>query len=265
MSGSERFCLDDAVVVVTAGTSRYGRHIVRDVAAAGATVITTSRDKEKAEKIATEEQARGHDVIPARLDLGEKETIVQLCDRLETKHETVDGLVNNAVSRPMSHFNDDISTWEQSMRQNATGLFTLTRRIAKQMAANSGGSIVNISSIHGMCGPDETLYEGTTMYDNGNQSPPPDYFFHKGGLINLSRYFANVFGPDQVRVNSVSPGGIKSEGQDPTFVDKYEKRTALGRLATGEDVSNLVIFLLSDGSSYITGTNIPVDGGYTSK
>jgi NAD(P)-dependent dehydrogenase (short-subunit alcohol dehydrogenase family) len=260
MSGSERFCLDDAVVVVTAGTSRYGRHIVRDVAAAGA----TSRDKEKAEKIATEEQARGHDVNPARLDLGEKETIVQLCDHLETEYGAVDGLVNNAVSRPMSHFDDDISTWEQSMEQNATGLFTLTRRIAQQMAAASGGSIVNMSSIQGMRGPDETLYEGTTMYDNEEQSPPPDYFFHKGGLINLSRYLASVFGSDQVRVNTVSPGGIKSEGQDPTFVEKYEERTALGRLATGEDVSGLIVFLLSDASSYITGTNIPVDGGYTS-
>jgi NAD(P)-dependent dehydrogenase (short-subunit alcohol dehydrogenase family) len=122
-----------------------------------------------------------------------------------------------------------------------------------------------MSSIQGMRGPDETLYEGTTMYDNGEQSPPPDYFFHKGGLINLSRYLASVFGSDQVRVNTVSPGGIKSEDQDPTFVKSYEERTALGRLATGEDVSGLIVFLLSDASSYITGTNIPVDGGYISK
>jgi NAD(P)-dependent dehydrogenase (short-subunit alcohol dehydrogenase family) len=265
MPSLDRFSLENETVLVTAGTSRYGRCIVRDVAQAGATVITTSRDEEAAERIASEEQKRGHDVESACLNLGDLDTIEQLSNHLERDHGQITGLVNNAVARPMSHFDDDISAWQQSMERNATGLFELTRQIAQQMATGTGGSIVNISSIQGMRGPDETLYEGTSMYDSGEKSPPPDYFFHKGGLLNLTRYFAAVFGPEQVRVNAVSPGGIRSQGQDQTFVENYERRTALGRLAEGEDVGGAVVFLLSDAASYVTGTNIPVDGGYTTK
>lgn len=265
MLSLDRFSLDDKVILVTAGTSRYGRHIVRDIAEAGATVITTSRDEEAARRIADEQQSRGYRVVPARLDLGDRDSIEKLSDRLEQEYETIDGLVNNAVSRPMSNLDDEISAWRQSMEENATGLFSLTRRIAKQMAAGSGGSIVNVSSIQGMHGPDQTLYAGTNMYDGGELAPPPDYYFHKGGLINLTRYFALVFGPARVRVNAVSPGGIKDDDQHPLFVQRYENRTALGRLASGEEVSSVILFLLSDGASYVTGVNIPVDGGYSAK
>jgi NAD(P)-dependent dehydrogenase (short-subunit alcohol dehydrogenase family) len=263
MPGLDRFSLDNEVVLITAGTSRYGQHIVRDVAQAGATVIMTSRNKEAAEKIALEQQERGHNVKPARFDLGDLDTTKQLCDHIRSNHGQITGLVNNAVARPMSYFDDDISAWQQSMKRNATGLFALTREIAHQMADGTGGSIINISSIQGMHGPDERLYEGTDMYNGGERSPPPDYFFHKGGILNLTRYFAAVFGNKQVRVNAVSPGGIKSQGQNQTFVKNYERRTALGRLAEGDDVSSAVVFLLSDAASYITGINIPVDGGYS--
>jgi NAD(P)-dependent dehydrogenase (short-subunit alcohol dehydrogenase family) len=76
------------------------------------------------------------------------------------------------------------------MRANATGMFELTRLVANWMSDDNGGSIVNVGSIQGMIGPDVTLYQGTDMYDGGEQLPPPDYFFHKGGLLNLTRYFA---------------------------------------------------------------------------
>jgi NAD(P)-dependent dehydrogenase (short-subunit alcohol dehydrogenase family) len=109
-----------------------------------------------------------------------------------------------------------------------------------------------------MVGPDFTLYEQLDW------STPPDYFFHKGGLLQLTRFAAAKLGPSGVRVNAISPGGFFTN-QDPRFVERYNARTFLGRMANDTDLSGVTIFLASDASAYITGTNIPVDGGYTAK
>ena len=107
-------------------------------------------------------------------------------------------------------------------------------------------------------GPDYTLYEGL---DWGS---PPDYFFHKGGMVQLTRYAASKLGPRGVRVNTIIAGGLFSE-QDPTFVERYNVRTFLGRMANQTDLKGVIVFLASDASAYITGANIHVDGGYTSQ
>ncbi|HPO52249.1 MAG TPA: SDR family oxidoreductase, partial [bacterium] len=115
-----------------------------------------------------------------------------------------------------------------------------------------------ISSMQGVVGPDFTLYEGTDM------DAPPDYFFHRAGLISLTRYLASKFGPYNIRVNCISPGGLYAD-QAELFVERYNKRTFLGRMANDEDIKGVVVFLASDASSYITGANILMDGGYTQK
>jgi NAD(P)-dependent dehydrogenase (short-subunit alcohol dehydrogenase family) len=93
---------------------------------------------------------------------------------------------------------------------------------------------------------------------------PPDYFFHKGGMVNLTRYVASRLGPRGVRCNCISPGGMYS-GQDDTFLKRYNARTFLNRMGNEQDLKGVIVFLASDASKYITGTNIPVDGGYTAK
>jgi NAD(P)-dependent dehydrogenase (short-subunit alcohol dehydrogenase family) len=108
-----------------------------------------------------------------------------------------------------------------------------------------------------MIAPDATLYEGTEF--NGFI---PDYFFHKAGMVNLTRFFAAHYGPRGVRVNCLSPGGFLS-GQPPTFVERYAKATFLRRMADDRDLCGPVIFLLSEAARYVTGVNLPVDGGYT--
>ena len=120
------------------------------------------------------------------------------------------------------------------------------------------GAELNISSMMGMVGPNLAAYEGTDM------KTVPDYFFHKGGMINLTRYFAALYGPAGVRVNCVSPGGFANR-QPAAFVERYNKRTMLGRMAGPRDLGGAVVFLLSPASSYVTGVNLPVDGGYTAK
>jgi NAD(P)-dependent dehydrogenase (short-subunit alcohol dehydrogenase family) len=211
---------------------------------------------ETLEKVATEERAKGFDVHAREFDQSKEASILHLRDRIVADFGRVDGLVNNAVSRPMKTPNAPLADWEESMRVNATGLFAITRAFGDEMARKKSGCIVNIGSIQGMVGPDYSLYEGLDMH------AIPDYFFHKAGMVGLTRFFAAHYGPEGVRVNCVSPGGFL-KGQPKEFVDRYSKSTFLRRMASELDLGGPVIFFLSDASKYVTGTNLPVDGGYT--
>jgi NAD(P)-dependent dehydrogenase (short-subunit alcohol dehydrogenase family) len=185
--------------------------------------------------------------------------VLALRDKVLRQFDRVDGLVNNSVLRPMKRLDSPVSAWEESLRVNATGVFLMTRAFGKVMLEGRGGSIVNIGSMMGMVGPSLEFYEGTDM-----GTPAPDYFFHKGGMINLTRYFASVFGPGGIRVNCVSPGGYFNHQPAP-FLQRYNQRTMLGRMAGETDLAGAVVFLLSEASRYVTGVNLPVDGGYTAK
>ena len=250
------FSLANKVVLLTGGAGLYGRGLAAQLAAMGATLILASRNVEALEKVAAEERALGRTVHARALDQAEEPSILRLRDSVLAEFGRVDGLVNNAVSRPMKTADAPLADWEASMKTNATGLFAITRAFGETMANRGAGSIVNIGSIQGMVGPDYSLYEGLNMH------AIPDYFFHKAGMVNLTRFFAAHYGPRGVRVNCLSPGGFLS-GQPPAFIERYAKATFLRRMADDCDLGGPVIFLLSDAARYVTGVNLPVDGGYT--
>jgi NAD(P)-dependent dehydrogenase (short-subunit alcohol dehydrogenase family) len=252
------FDLRGRVAVVTGGAGLYGRQIVEALAEAGAKTFIASRSIESLENVAKSLRDRGLDVVAVAFDQGDVEAGPRLLAEVLNTASRIDVVVNNAVARPMKNWSDPVEAWSESMRVNSTGLFALTRYFGEQMAAQGGGSIVNIGSMQGMVGPDFTLYEGLSW------STPPDYFFHKGGMIQLTRFAAAKLGPSGVRCNVVCPGGFFS-GQDELFVRRYATRTMLGRMANETDMKGIVIFLASDASAYITGAVIPVDGGYTAK
>jgi NAD(P)-dependent dehydrogenase (short-subunit alcohol dehydrogenase family) len=259
MSVLETFRLDGKVAVVTGGAGLYGRQIVEALAEAGARVYTASRDLADLECRAQKWRDAGLDVYAEKLDQGDAESIKSLYERITSAVRCVHVLVNNAVARPMFDWGGDAEAFDASMRINATGVFLMTRTFGQAMAQSDGGSIINVGSIQGMVGPDFTLYEGLDM------ASPPDYFFHKAGMINLTRYVAAKLGPQGVRVNTISPGGLDTGEASPRFVERYASNTFLGRMGNYTDLKGVVVFLASDASTYITGTNIPVDGGYTAK
>ena len=225
-------------------------------------MIVASRNKAALQSLADSEQAAGRTVFIEQTDIGSESSLAELRDRVLAKHGRIDGIVYNAVSRSMSGYQDDLAKWKESLETNATGFFSTCRTFGDAMAKQeSGGSIVNISSIYGMVGSNLSLYEGTNM------GVAPDYFFNKGGMLNLTRYLGSHYGARKVRVNCVSPGGIYNpeKPQAALFMERYARITMLGRMADAAEIGGAVIFLLSDASTYITGANIPVDGGHTAK
>ncbi len=261
MTVLDSFSLKGKTALVTGGAGLYGRQIVRALAEAGAKTFAASRGLEALRAEAARLAAEGLDVTALRLDLGDERSILDLRDEIVKRAGGLEVLVNNAVLRPMKKgFQDEAAAFAESMKVNATGLFLITRAMGDVMAARGGGSIINIGSIHGMIGPDPPIYEGTEMHGFY-----PDYFFHKGGMLNFSRFTASYYGARGVRCNCVSPGGFRTETMPAAFVGNYSRRTFLGRLAGETDLMGVVVFLAADASSYITGANIAVDGGYTAK
>lgn len=152
---------------------------------------------------------------------------------------------------------DNHQVWIEDCQSHLAGSCLSADIAARSMASHGGGSIVTLSSIYGMVGPDYGLYDDTDIFPT-----PPVYAAIKGGIISHSKLLASRFGPENVRVNVVSPGGVENN-HDEKFKDNYAKRVPLKRMATAAEIAGPIAFLLSDRASYITGTVIPVDGGWT--
>ncbi len=262
MKTLDMFSIENKVIVMVGGKGIYGSTMAQALARAGARLYIASRNVADLSAVADPLIKEGLRVTAHGVDIGDEASILALRDFVLAREGHIDALINNAVARTLTKgWQSSAEEFNASMRVNATGLFLLTRAFGDVMAQSGGGSIVHVGSIQGMVGPDPWLYENTPM--NGFV---PDYFLHKGGMVNFSRFAASFYGPKQVRVNVLSPGGCESEGNDhPSFRESYARHTCLGRMAKADDLVGAVIFMVSDASRYITGVNLPVDGGYTAK
>lgn len=260
MNVMDLFSLKGKVVLVTGGAGLYGRQIVAAVAEAGAETFVASRNLAALEELAEEHRAKGERVTALQYDQADEQSVLGVRDEIVKRSGRIDVLVNNAVARVTKGWDGDAARFDESMHINATGLFVVTRAVGKSMIEQKCGSIINIGSMMGMVGLEPANYKGTDM-----SGWSPDYFLHKGGMINFTRFCGSYFGRYNVRVNCVSPGGLQSTDHPEPFVRQYSERTQLGRMANDTDLKGVIVFLASDASAYITGANIPVDGGYTAK
>ena len=252
------FSLENKIAVVTGGAGLYGRQIVQALAEAGASVLIASRNGAQIEEFAAELCSSGLAVHSHTCDLTKEDEILGLRDFVTGRFGKLDILFNNAVARAgRGFFEMSGEEWEASMRVNSTGLFLACRHLSEPMRRQRSGSIVNIGSIYGMVGPDLSIYEGTNLQN------PANYSFSKGGMINFTRYLAALLGPDGVRVNCISPGGLSTPEMPERFRAQYAKRTLLGRMAGPDDIKGAAVFLASQASAYVTGINLPVDAGWT--
>ena len=258
MNVMEMFDLSGKVALVTGGAGNYGKQMVEALAEAGATVWTASRTLEKNLEFAAALREKGLDVHGAAYDQADEESIQALLATILEKHGRIDILV---LRCPVSAYPTLADCLNHSFMANATGMILMCHTFGDQMAKQGCGSIINIGSYMGMLGCNDTLYEGCPqMASNGASS----YFFHKGGMHNYTRYVASKYGPKGVRCNCLSLGGLLNN-QPESFREQYAKATFLGRLAGGDDIKGIIVYLASQASQYVTGTVIPVDGGYSAK
>lgn len=257
MNIKELLDLNNKIILVTGGAGNYGKCIAEGLAEAGGTVIIASRDLENITSTAEKFRSNGLDIHGLQVDQADHKSITLLKNSILDKFGKLDVFVNNAVSRPMKDYYAPIEQFAESMNVNATGMMDILREMADLIIRNpEGGSIINISSMMGMSGPDISNYDGTDM----NKDLPPDYFFHNAGLINLTRFMAKQFAGKNLRVNCISPGGLLNN-QPERFLENYCKKVPLRRMANNDDIKGLVVLLASKAGEYINGENILMDGG----
>ena len=255
------FDLSGRTAVVTGGAGPLGSVLSQALADQGARVVIVDRVEEAIhEALANLRSAADH--VGIAVDLLHPDALATVVSAVESLG-ACDVLVHNAAftgtsgvagyAVPFEEQTDE--AFELATRLNLTVPFSLTRRLAPLLRKNNRGSVINVGSIYGLVGPNMGLYRGTQM---GN---PAAYAATKGGLAQLTRYLSTVLAPE-IRVNAFAPGGIE-RGQAPEFIDRYERQTPMGRMATEEDFRGIVSWLASEASAYVTGQVVAVDGGWT--
>lgn len=249
------------LALITGAAGYLGQTISETLVEMGADLILTDLDKDGLHslkrKLDIQEMSK---IICIEANLEEENSRSYLIDQVNSIGD-IDILINNAAFVGTSSLDgwsvkfpdQSIQTWRRALEVNLTAVFHLCRDLSFPLE-RSKGCIVNISSIYGSYGPDWSLYKGLDM---GNAAA---YSASKAAIVQLTKYLSTTLAPN-IRANSISPGGIY-RGQNPEFVSRYSYKTPLGRMANEEDFKGIIAFLTSDLSSYVTGQNIAIDGGW---
>lgn len=258
------FSLKGKIIIVTGGAGYFGKPICFALAEAGAEVIIASRNEKKCKELSSEIKLMKLRAEGMELDLASENSISAFIERVFSKYKQIDVLINNAVSREGFKDLEEISKseWESSQLVNSTGTMLLTKGVVSLMRKQGFGNIINISSIQGAVGPNFMVYGDSGM------TSPVNYTYDKWAMVGFTKWLANYYGKFNIRANCISPGGygpgLNGKKGIDDFVENYKRLTPLGRFADDDDIKGPVIFLASNASSYITGHNLLVDGGWTS-
>lgn len=267
------FSLEGRTIVVTGALGQIGLAMTRELVRRGARVAAASRESEEQAPAVLGDLVDSPNLRYASLDITDPASIERGLDRLVEGWGAPDGLVNNAgidtqpsappeVSGPFEHF--PVEVFREVVDVNLTGTFLMTQAVGRRMrAADQGGSIVNIGSIYGMLSPIQDIYAYKEEQTGVPFIKPVAYSASKSGIYNLTRYCATYWAKNGIRVNTLTPSGVGRDTQDETFTANYTARMPMGRMASVEDYLGPIVFLLSEGSRYMTGANLVVDGGWT--
>jgi NAD(P)-dependent dehydrogenase (short-subunit alcohol dehydrogenase family) len=257
--------LKEKIVVLTGAAGGLGRHYSRVLSEVGAHVVLVDLDGGECERLAAE-LAERYDTDPLGLgiDITQKSSVFDGADKIAERYGRIDVLINNAAAQQLAVFDGDLSkfeefpleVWQANLDVNLTGAFLCCQAVGRRMVEQGGGVILNIGSIYGVVGCDQRIYGESGM----NSSIA--YATTKSGLINFTRYLASWWQGQNIRVNCLSPGGVFND-QPQEFLDNYEYRTMLKRMATPDDLAAALLYLVSDASGWVTGTNLIVDGGWS--
>lgn len=266
----DAFNLTGKVVLITGGAGLLGAEFCRTLAEAGASVVIADRAEKAAEDLAGRLSRNGLSCMAAGVDVTERDSTRRMVEKALSRYGRLDVLVNSAALDPKfdpSHAEEQSSAfedyplelWDQALAVNLTGIFLCSQACVRPMLEHGQGVIINLCSTYGLVGPDQRIYQ------KDGQAPrfkPVYYSTTKAGVLGLTRYLASYYAGKGIRVNALSPGGVFND-HDESFVQAYSARTILGRMARREEMNGAILFLASEASSYMTGANLVVDGGWT--
>lgn len=268
---SDLFDLTGRTALITGGAGTLGRQHAEALLECGARVVLGDVDEGRLDQAVAGLAAADRKVSGIPMDVSQLDSVEAACDKLSRLGIDVGILINNAAIDPkvgpgmsckdsLRLENFPLAEWNRQLEVGLTGAFLCARVFGSRMAANRGGVIVNIASDLSVIAPDQRLYrqDGTTTEEQPVK--PVTYSVIKTGLIGLTRYLATYWADQAVRVNAVSPGGVRA-GQPDEFVRRVSALIPLGRMAEPDEYRGIIQFLCSDASSYMTGQNVVVDGG----
>jgi 2-deoxy-D-gluconate 3-dehydrogenase len=269
----DKFSLKDQVAVVTGGVGLLGTEFCKTLAEAGAAVAVVDLNGDAANKIADGLIKDGYKAKGIATDITKPDSVNGMVDSVLSTFGRISVLVNSAALDPKfdpdaaskgiapGAFEDyPLEQWNAAMNVNLTGMFLVTQACVKPMIAQGKkGSIINICSTYGLNGPDQRIY----IKDGKRVAFKPVYYTTtKAGVMGFTKYLAAYYAGTEIRVNALTPGGVFNNHEE-YFVTNYSAKTILGRMAKKDEMNGALLFLASDASSYMTGNNVIVDGGWT--
>lgn len=273
MKIQEKFDLTGRVAVVTGGVGLLGAEFCRTLAEAGASVAVVDLNDSASQEIANTLTQSGYQALAVATDITMPDSVNLMVKKVVSTFGRLDILVNSAALDPKfdpdaikkgitpGAFEDyPLDQWNSALNVNLTGMFLVTQACAKQfLAQGKKGSIINICSTYGLNGPDQSIY----IKDGERVAFKPVYYtVTKAGVLGFTKYLSAYYSGTEIRVNALTPGGVFNNHED-YFVKNYSAKTILGRMAKKDEMNGALLFLASDASSYMTGNNLVVDGGWT--
>ena len=254
--------LKNKVIVITGGAGLIGQEFIKAVIEENAFAIIADIDEINGIKVKDNlsKELKTKNIDFVKLDITSKESLLSCISYLENKYERIDALVNNAYPRNKNYgkkfFDVEYSDFSENLALNLGGYFTASQQFSKYFIKQGYGNIINISSIYGVIAPKFEIYSGTNM------TTPVEYAAIKSGLIHLTKYMARYFKGMNIKVNTLSPGGI-FDNQNELFLEKYNNECLNKGMLDKSDLKGTLVYLLSDMSKYVNGQNIIVDDGFT--
>ncbi|MGA2236398.1 MAG: SDR family oxidoreductase [Terriglobales bacterium] len=265
------FDLTGRVAVITGGAGLLGEQHARAIAAAGGIPVLVDIQQQRAsEKAAALSHEYGVPAIGCVADITNESEIEALRGEILAKFGRLDILINNAANNPKMEASTEVNfsrlenfplaQWEADIAVGLTGAFLCSKVFGSHMASKGGGVIVNVASDLALIAPDQRIYRQPGVPEQMQPVKPVTYSVVKSALVGLTRYLASYWADKKVRVNAISPGGVYN-GQPEDFVARLSNLIPLGRMAAINEYQGAIVFLCSDASSYMTGTNLVIDGG----
>ena len=263
------FSVKGKVIAIIGATGILGTQYVKYLSSLGATVIIGDVKLGHCKELSERINGSGFESYPLVIDNTDEESIVNFFSEIKKRYNRLDVLINNAQVKPEGFYapfeNYSKKTLMEVIDGNLVGV-TLACREACKMFTNqeASGVIVNISSVYGITAADQRLYEGVEniYYTDEKFSSPVSYAISKAGIVHLTRYLSSYFREKNIRVNCLTPGGV-FDNHDDAFNKQYSYHTTLGRMADKNEYNGAILFLCSDASSYMSGANLVLDGGWS--